>query len=193
MAFDVVMFGTLNVPERNLEEWLTTPSDPNVFPWLEEVGGTEVNLETPEGFIAYLSELSLLPHEFLEVSQLEGQVVVRAFVSDDTWRDAAQVVAQLFASAAAFGGHGQLTLTGYQGIRFGEQITVEKGAATFTALAHQTLSQVEQQPAFKAIDQRIHEKFDGLVGRPGAPMDARRSKWVVHPFTGRKVKALADA
>ncbi len=193
MAFDVVMFGTLNVPERNLEEWLTTPSDPESFPWLEEVGGTEVPLQTPEAFLAYLTELSLAPHEFLEVTQVEGQVVVRAFVSDDAWRDAAQVVAQLFASAAAFGGHGQLTFTGYQGIRFGEQVTVEKGTATFATLAHQGLAAVEHAPAFKAIDQRIHARFDGLVGRPGAPADPRRSKWVVHPFTGRKVKAVADA
>ena len=42
-------------------------------------------------------------------------------------------------------------------------------------------------------DAKIHERFDTLVGRPvTGPVDARRSKWIIHPFTGRKVRVADD-
>lgn len=193
MAFDVVMFGTLTVPERNLEEWLTTPTDAEVFPWLESLGGADVTLDTPEALLAFLGDLQLAPHEFLEVTQVEGQLTLRAYLGEDAWRECAQVVGLLFASAGAFGGHGAATMTGYQGIRFGEVVKVEKGEVRHASLTTEGLWAVERSPAYQAVDERIHQRFDGLVGRPGAPLDARNARWAVHPFTGRKVKVAADA
>ena len=41
---------------------------------------------------------------------------------------------------------------------------------------------------------KIHQRFDAQVGRaPAAVIDPRRSRWVIHPFTGRKVRVADDA
>ena len=56
------------------------------------------------------------------------------------------------------------------------------------------LAEVERSRAFECVDARVHQRFDALVGRTGAPGRGRRSTWVRHPFTGRPVRAaVADA
>ena len=95
-------------------------------------------------------------------------------------------------AAAAFGGVGELCFSGYQGIRFGERVTVRAGRASWSALPAEEVSWLERLPPFQALDARIHERFDLLVGRESGPVDPRRSRWVVHPFTGRKVRVADD-
>jgi hypothetical protein len=63
MAFDVVMFGAVTLPEMNVEEWLSTPIEPSEFAWLDEVAGAEVVHDTPEALLAALSETVCTPHE----------------------------------------------------------------------------------------------------------------------------------
>ena len=70
MAFDVVMFGAVTLPEMNVEEWLSTPIEPSEFAWLDEVAGAEVVHDTPEALLAALSETVCTPHEFLSVFRL---------------------------------------------------------------------------------------------------------------------------
>lgn len=193
MAFDVVMYGTLAVPERNLEEWLTTPIETSEFPWLDEVGGLEVVQDTPEALLTAFAEQALAPHELFDVTLADGRLHVACYVSEDRFRETSQALALLVASAAPFGGVGELHLSGYQGIRFGERVAVKAGRATWSKLPADELSWLERLPAFQKLDARIHERYDSLVGRASGPVDPRRSRWVVHPFTGRKVRVAADA
>lgn len=192
MAFDVVMFGSLSVPQRNLEDWLASPVELSDFPWLDEVGGADVLHDTPEGLLCFLGEVSCAPHELFEVSLSEGQLSVKCYASEDTFRATSQALALLFASSAAFGGLGELCFCGYQGIRFGERLLVRAGRGTFTRVAGLELGKLELQKPFLELDARIHERFDALVGRE-APSDPRRSKWIIHPFTGRKVRVSDDS
>ena len=190
MAFDVVMFGSLSIPERNLEDWLASPVDLSEYPWLDEVGGADITHDTPEGLLSFLGEVACAPHELFQVSLLEGQLTVECYASEDTFRSTSQALALLFASSAAFGGLGELCYSGYQGIRFGERLLVRGGRGTFTRVNGLELARLEQQKAFVALDAKIHERFDSLVGR-SVTTDLRRSKWIIHPFTGRKVR-VAD-
>jgi hypothetical protein len=194
MAFDVVMFGSLSVPERNLEEWLASPVELADFPWLDEVGGVDVPQDTPEALLSFLGDVTCAPHELFEVSLREGQLTVQCYATEDTFRETSQALALLFASSAAFGGLGELTFSGYQGIRFGERLSVRGGRGTFTRIAGEALARVEQQQVFVTLDAKIHERFDALVGRTASgPVDPRRSRWSIHPFTGRKVRVSDDS
>jgi hypothetical protein len=194
MAFDVVMFGALSLPERNVEEWLTTPLEQSEFPWLDEVGGADVVQDTPEALLSLLHETSCAPHELSAVSLRDGRLEVQCYLGEDTYRETSQALALLFASAAAFGGTGELFFAGYQGIRFGDRLTVRAGRATFTRVTAEELARLEQHRAFVELDAKIHQRFDALVGRaPAAVIDPRRSRWVIHPFTGRKVRVADDA
>lgn len=192
MAFDVVMFGSLSMPERHLEDWLASPVELTDFPWLDEVGGVDVPQHTPEALLSFLGNVTCAPHELFEVSLREGQLTVECYASEDTFRETSQALALLFASSAAFGGVGELLYSGYQGIRFGERLLVRAGQGTFKRIAGEELARLEQLKAFVTLDAKIHQRFDRLVGRTATgPVDPRRSKWIIHPFTGRKVR-VAD-
>jgi hypothetical protein len=192
MSWDVVMFGSISVPERSREEWLTTPINRDEFPWLDELGGVDVPLETPEALLTFLSEVPLAPHQFFDVSADASLVTVQGYLAEEPWRDTCQALALLFASAAAYGATGELTMFGYQGIRFGERLSLANGQATFRQLTQGELGELERSRTFQCVNARIHQRFDSLVGRPDAPTDARRTTWMVHPFTGRKVRAAAN-
>lgn len=190
MAFDVVMFGALTVPERNVEEWLTTPIEQATWPWLEEVGGVDVPHDTPEALLSLLGEVACAPHELFSVTLLEGRLELQCYVGEDTFRETSQALALLFASASLFGGVGELHFAGYQGIRFGERLVVQGEQVRFGRISSDELARLEHHRGFLALDAKIHERFDALVGRvsPEGPLDPRRSRWVVHPFTGRRVR-----
>ncbi|MBL8935195.1 MAG: hypothetical protein JNM69_11630 [Archangium sp.] len=192
MSWDVVMFGSISVPERSREEWLTTPINRDEFPWLDEVGGVDVTHETPEALLAFLTDVPLAPHQFFDVSADSSLVTVQGYLSEEPYRDVCQALALLFASAAAFGGTGELSLFGYQGIRFGERLTLANGQATFRQATQEELGELERSKTFQCVNARIHQRFDTLVGRPEAPTDARRATWIVHPFTGRRVRAANE-
>ncbi|MBL8918385.1 MAG: hypothetical protein JNJ54_05960 [Myxococcaceae bacterium] len=189
MSWDVVMFGSISVPERSREEWLTAPINRDEFPWLDEVGGVDVPLETPEALLAFLADAALAPHQFFDVAADSSLVTVQGYLSEEPWRDVCQALVLLFASAGAFGGHGELTVFGYQGIRFGERVTLANGQVSYRQLSLDELGEVERSKTFSCLNARIHQRFDTLVGRPEAPTDARRATWIVHPFTGRRVRA----
>ena len=193
MAFDVVMFGSLSVPERNVEEWLAGQFDVTEFPWLEEVGGVDVPHDTPEALMSLLGEVTCAPHELFEVTLADGKLTVQCYVSEDTFRATNQALALLFASSAAYGGLGELCFTGYQGIRFGERLVVRAARATYSKVTGIELAKLEQQKSFQSLDAKIHERFDSLVGREATTTDLRRSKWVINPFTGRKVRVADDS
>ncbi len=194
MSWDVVMFGTLSVPEANLESWLTTPLSADEFPWLDDLPGSEVcAAETPEALLAFLNEVPTVPHELFSVVRSGAQLDVGCFVADDPYRETCQALAMLFASAAAFGGSGTLTFFGYQGIRFGERLTVSSAGVCLTQLANRELETIEQGSAFKELDARIHERFDSLVGRAKVAPGSRGVRWSIHPFTGRRVRMAASA
>jgi hypothetical protein len=192
MAWDVVMFGSLSVPERNVEEWLTSTVGPDDLPWLDEVGGNDVLHQTPEALLGFLRDVTVAPHELFQVSLADGRVTVDCYVSEDAYRETSQALALLFASSAPFGGVGELTFYGYQGIRFGERLRLAGGTCTFHALTQDELGAVERLPAFVALDTRIHARFDALLGREAAPLDPRRSRLIIHPFTGRQVRVADD-
>ncbi|MGV3624521.1 MAG: hypothetical protein ACO1OB_27120 [Archangium sp.] len=187
MAFDVVMFGSLSVPQQNVEEWLTTPFQFTGQPLLDEV-----LQETPEALLATLSEVTGAPHEIFKVTLEDGRVNVQCYASEDSFRETSPALALLFASAADFGGIGELNFAGYQGIRFGERVTLRGGQSTFTRLSSAELSELEQQQAYRSLDARIHERFDSLVGRTPTT-DARGARWAVNPFTGRRVLVANEA
>jgi hypothetical protein len=187
-----VMFGSLSIPERNVEEWLTATVTREDLPWLDELSGTDVLHETPEALLSFLRDVTVAPHELFEVSVLDGQVKVDCYVSEDPFRETSQALALLFASAASFGGTGTLTFYGYQGIRFGERITLSAGEARFVKLSQAELGEVERSRAFIDLDARVHARFDTLVGRPETPLDPRKSRLIIHPFTGRKVRVADD-
>lgn len=195
MAFDVVMFGALSVPGRNVEEWLTTPIEPSAWPWLEEVGGVDLPHDTPEALLSLLDDVACAPHELFSVTLLEGRVEVQCFVREDTFRETSQALALLFASASSFGGVGELHFAGYQGIRFGERLVVQGEHVRFGRVSGPELARLEQLESFRSLDAKIHERFDSLVGRelPEGPLDPRRTRWVVNPFTGRRVRVAALA
>jgi len=192
MAWDVVMFGAVTIPERNVEEWLATPVAHEEFPWLDELGGYDVPHETPEALLSFLKDVTVAPHELFDVQLLDGKVTVQCYVSEDPYRETSQALALLFASAASFGAVGELVIYGYQGIRFGERLTVKAGRTAYAKLGHEEMAAIEQLRQFTDLNARIHERYDSLVGRPPAPMDPRRSRLVVHPFTGRKVRVAED-
>lgn len=192
MAWDVVMFGALSVPQSNVEAWLTSTLLREHFGWLEACGGDDVPHQTPEALLAFLSEVTVAPHELFEVALVEGRVTVQCYVSEDPYRETSQALALLFASAAAFAGVGELITCGYRGIRFGEKLSVKAGRADLMKLGPEALAAVEQLRQFNELDERIHQRFDALVGRPPAPLDPRRSRTAIHPFTGRRVRVAAD-
>ncbi|MBL8917085.1 MAG: hypothetical protein JNM17_40645 [Archangium sp.] len=196
MAFDVVMFGSLTLPETNVEEWLVTPFEPREFVWIDELDGVEPPHETPEALLASLEQhLTMSPHELFFVTLQDGRLDVSCYVSEDTYRETTQALALLFGSAASYGGVGELHFAGYQGIRFGERITVRAGRSLFSRLMSEDLARLEQHKQFRSLDAKIHERFDSLVGRPASSAetnDPRRSRWVINPFTGRKVR-VADS
>lgn len=194
MAFDVVMFGSLALPEGSVDEWLNTPIEPTAWPWLDDVGGVDVPHETPEALLAMLSEVSCAPHELFSVTLSGGRVEVQCYAGEDTFRETSQALALLFASASHFGGTGELFYAGYQGIRFGERLVVQGEHVRFGRIANDELARLEQHRGFQALDAKIHERFDALVGRPSpeGPLDPRRSQWIIHPFTGRRVR-VAEA
>jgi hypothetical protein len=193
MAWDVVMFGSLSVPERNVEEWLTCAVHGEDLPWLDEVGGNDVAHQTPEALLTFLADVTVAPHELFQVQLVDGRVVVDCYVSEDPYRETSQALALLFASSAVFGGVGELTFYGYQGIRFGERLRVAAATTIFHCLTQEELAAVERSAHFVALDGRIHARFDALLGREApAPLDPRRSRLIVHPFTGRKVRVADD-
>lgn len=192
MAWDVVMFGALSLPETNVEAWLSSRVSAEDLPWLDEVGGNDVHHDSPEGLLTFLREVTVAPHELFHVSLVEGRLTVECYVSEDPYRESSTALALLFASAAAFGGTGELTFYGYQGIRFGERLRLAAGSCTFASLSQHELGSVERAPGFVALDARIHERFDSLLGREPRPLDPRRSRLVIHPFTGRKVRVADD-
>jgi hypothetical protein len=192
MAWDVVMFGALSLPERHVEEWLSSPVTREAFPWLDELGGHDVPHETAEALVAFLQDITVAPHELFEVSLVGGTLKVQCYVAEDPYRETSQALALLFASAADFGGVGELYLYGYQGIRFGERLTVRAGRTAYARLSLDALAAVEQLRQFTELDARIHERYDALVGRAPAPRDARRSRLAVNPFTGRRVRVALD-
>jgi hypothetical protein len=192
MAWDVVMFGAVSIPERNVEEWFASELAREDFPWLDELGGYDVPHDTPEALLSFLKDITVAPHELFDVTLVEGKLTVQCYVSEDPYRETSQALALLFASAADFGAVGELVIYGYQGIRFGERLTVRAGRATYSKLTHDELAAVEQLRQFSELNSRIHQRFDSLVGRPTAPMDPRRSRLVVNPFTGRKVRVTHD-
>ena len=187
MSWDVVMFGTLSVPEANLETWLTTPVTADEFPWVEDLPGSDACAQTPEALLSFLSDVPAAPHEIFSVTHVGAHIDVTCFVADDPYRDTCQALALLFASASAFGGAGTLTFFGYQGIRFGERLTVSSSGVALHQLTNRELEAVEASAPFKALDRKIHERFDSLVGRPAADT-ASGLRWAVHPFTGRRVR-----
>ncbi|MCC6333633.1 MAG: hypothetical protein IT380_06565 [Myxococcales bacterium] len=192
MAWDVVMFGAVCIPERNVEEWLASDVAREAFPWLDELGGDDVHHDTPEALLTFLKDVTVAPHELFDVTLVDGKVTVHCYVSEDPYRETSQALALLFASAADFGAVGELVIYGYQGIRFGERLTVKAGRTAWSKLGHDELAAVEQLRNFTELNARIHERYDSLVGRPPAPMDPRKSRLVVHPFTGRRVRVAED-
>jgi hypothetical protein len=192
MAWDVVMFGALSIPERNVEEWLSSEVTREAFPWLDELGGHDVLHETPEALLAFLKDVTVAPHELFDVTLVEGRLTVQCYVSEDPYRETSQALALLFASAADFGAVGELVIYGYQGIRFGERLTVRAGRTAFAKLGVDELAAIEQLRQFTELNARIHERYDSLVGRLAAPVDPRKSRLVVNPFTGRRVRVADD-
>lgn len=190
MSWDVVLYGSFQIPELSREEWLTTPVTRDEFPWLEELGGLETRHDSPEALLAYLAEVPLSPHQFFDVSAESSLVTVQGYLGEEPYRDVCQALALLFASSAGFGGVGELLVFGYQGIRFAERVSLAKGRASFRQLGQDELGEVERAAAFRCVNARIHQRFDALVGRPDTPPDARGTTWMVHPFTGRRVRAL---
>lgn len=191
MAFDVVMFGAVTLPEMNVEEWLSTPIETAAFPWLDEVAGAEVAQDTPEALLAALGEVVCTPHEFLFVTLNDGRLQIQAYLSEDRFRETAQAVALLVASAADFGGVGEVHFMGYQGIRFGERFTLRGSRVAYAKLPAENLAALEHHASFQLLDARIHERFDSLVGRPNIG-EAKGSRCEVSPFTGRKVRVAAQ-
>lgn len=191
MSWDVLTFGSITVPECNREEWLSTPINRDELPWLDEVDGVETTLESPEAMLAFLGELVLAPHHFFDVSADSSLVTVQGYVGEEPYRELCQPLVLLFASAAGFGGTGELTLFGYQGIRFAERLVLANGQATWRQLTQDAFGEIERSKTFECLDARVHQRFDALVGRPTAPSDARKARWIVHPFTGRRVRAAA--
>ena len=114
MSWDVVMFGSLSVPESNLETWLTTSVSADEFPWLEDLPGSDVCADTPEALLSFLNDVPTAPHELFSVVRDAAHLDVTCFVADDPYRDTCQALATLFASASAFGGSGMLTFVGYR-------------------------------------------------------------------------------
>lgn len=189
MSWDVVLYGSFQVPELAREEWLTTPITRDEFPWLEELGGVETRHECPEALLAYLGDVPLAPHQFFDVSAETSLVTAQGYLGEEPYRDVCQALALLFASSAGFGGTGELMVFGYQGIRFAERVSLAQGRATFRQLGQDELGEVERSSAFQCVNARVHQRFDALVGRPEVPGDARGTAYVVHPFTGRRVRA----
>ncbi len=192
MAFEVVMFGGFTLDEAHVEEWLTTPIEPASLPWLNEVTGDEVLHDTPEALLACFGEPLAAPHEFLHVDQHSGRVQLQAYLSEDAWREHARGLALLVASAADFGGVGEVHFMGYQGLRFAHRLRLRGARATFMQLPEGELDALEKHPSFQLVDARIHERFDALVGRPLIG-HAKGSQWLINPFTGRRVRAASEA
>ncbi|MCU0700265.1 MAG: hypothetical protein MUC96_27470, partial [Myxococcaceae bacterium] len=97
MSWDVVTFGSFQVPELSREEWLTSPITRDEFPWLDELGGVETRHETPEALLTYLAELPLAPHQFFDVSADSSLVTAQGYLGEEPWRDVCQALALLFA------------------------------------------------------------------------------------------------
>ena len=70
---------------------------------------------------------------------------------------------------------------------------VSSSGVTLTQLNTRELEAVEASPAFRAVNARIHERFDALVGRPQVAPGTRGLSWGIHPFTGRRVRMMTTA
>ena len=194
MAFDVVMFGSLSIPERNVDEWRFGEAEVVEYPWLEELAGEDAPAGSPDVWMSALLETVRAPHELFDLSLVEGHLITQSYVSEDLFRQSVQPLALLYASTAAFGGVGELHVLGYRGIRFCERLTIGAGRTTYARLGERDQKRLEQHPLFLTLDAKIHERYDALVGRmTEGPMNLRTSQWVVNPFTGRRVRVALGA
>jgi hypothetical protein len=188
MAFDVVMFGAVSVPEEHVEQWLESPISVGDFPWLEEMSDVEIRHQSPRRLLDSMNAFPLQPHHLFEVSLLGGRLKAQCYVGEDCFRATNQSLALLFASSGAFGGSGELFFVGYQGIRFGEQLMVHAERNTLARVSGPAWERLEQHPQFVELNEKIHARFDGLVGRDETPGEPRAWQGAVNPFTGRRVR-----
>jgi hypothetical protein len=190
MSWDVVMFGSLSVPERNLETWLTTPVSPELFPWLDELPGDEVEAtpKTPEALLARLGAVVVEPHDLYAVSLDGSRLEVACRTGEDPYRETCQALALLVASAAEFDGWGELTFLGSKSIQFGERVTVVRGQAFLTVLSKVEQAVAARARSLKALEARHQAHVDALVGRPAGSKKGRTPPGA-DPFTGREAGA----
>jgi len=181
MAWDAVIFGTLLIPERHVEEWLTEPLARELFALLDE---SDIQHETPEALFSFLQGVAVAPHELFDVTLQGGKVHVQCYLAEDAYFETNQALALLFLSAAAFHGVGELFFYGYRGIQFGERLTVKAGRFNHVKLNYTQLPAVEKKKGFIALGERIHDRFNMLVGRTRKPGNG------IHPFTGRQLRVV---
>jgi hypothetical protein len=186
MLWDVVMLGSLSVPQQRLDEWLGHPLSRDLG-WLEAIDGRSTVHATPEALLEFLREACGMPHEIFDVQLVDARLSVQCYVSQNPFLETSRALALVFASAAAFGAIGELVIYGYRSLPFGQRLIIGDGCCDFRQLDSSELQRLERRPALIQIEQRIQERFDGLVERQPTPSAAPRSHVVIHPFTHRFV------
>lgn len=181
MGWDAVVFGEVRVPDHALEAWLTTAVSPSA--WGDWPEGLQASLapRSAEVLMEELSGLSLLPHEFLDVSREGARVSLRGMLGQEAFLEGRVQLATLVRSAENFGGAGSLTFLGHRTVAFGYRLVVGWGGSRIRALAPAEIPRVLWFLHRAGLDARAEGAIGQLLGvdgrqtrRPGEP----------NPFTG---------
>lgn len=180
MSFHVLVTGSLKLNHVQIEEWLTSSLMVDHLEWLTEADGLPSTLSTPEQLMAHLQDMTLAPHEILDVELNEDTLEVSAYLSKDAFEEGWAALSRLFSSAAGFEANGSLTALGFQGIQLGERISVSDGTATHRVLTLSERDSAQRDESMTSLQDRITQRFDVLVGRRPDVVSPG-----INPFTGR--------
>jgi len=105
-------------------------------------------------------------------------LTVACYVSSDLYFEVRDAVAGLLISGAHHGGTGQVTFWGYRGLLLAETLEVNHGRARLKPLRLFERQRATETEAFQALERRIAQRFDSLVGR----LDGRAASDGLSPF-----------
>lgn len=191
MGWDGLVYGTLSVPSKNLESWLSAEASPDDFDAWPDFFNASFSARPVEVLLEELKQLHLEAHEFLELNLTDGELTVRGMMAKDGLLETRMELATLFRSASGFGGKGELVVMGYVTADFGYKVKVERAKSSVKVMPKKDRDAFERSKAYKSIDAQAQAAVDKLVGAPPRAAAGKKGqgkgKWGVNPFTGKRV------
>jgi len=192
MGWDGLVYGTLSVPSKNLESWLSAETSPEDFDGWPDFFNASFSARPVEVLLEELKQVHLEPHEFLDVSLDGGELTVRGSMAKDPLLETRMELATLFRSASGFGGKGELVVFGYLTADFAYRVKVERAKSSVKVMPKKDRDAFERSKGYKSIDAQTQAAIDKLVGAPPRQITRGKKghgkgKWGVNPFTGKRI------